>query len=178
MMLHCYADRMAGSSQVVAEEESNRQFRLLPVVERSEVVLRTLHNTVEDAVIDWTEDLKERAGLSTLLSNKFGWDCAFDVKSETIMEKDNIPNIERRLAEIEDEVEMKNKSSVLLAELDPELMSRKATVSAALSESRATLREVKRRLLRHWQVKGDNSKRTGLAAKIEWATWTAKPDFP
>lgn len=83
VVLHAYAERGVASSKLIAREESIRRLEAAEAPPSDAIRFRRqAEDDVEDLIDDWTDELKARAGIASLLGECWGWDCAMDVALE------------------------------------------------------------------------------------------------
>lgn len=105
--------------------------------------------------------MKDRAGLSQLLSNQWGWECLIDLQAKEMLES-NIPVFKEALVEIEKEKEVGGKEKVIEA--------RKNQLTFGQREAEVELKAVNKRLgVRDWEAE-----RGGTVGSLETCCWNAK----
>ncbi|BGP14753.1 hypothetical protein JCM10213_004308 [Rhodosporidiobolus nylandii] len=97
---------------------------------------------VEDALVAWTDDLRERAGIAELLTSRFGWEPTLDRQLLGALEE-TLPVYDGTLRELAARKEVQED---VFGELDPEIEARMAQVEYARREAEAEKAAVRRRL--------------------------------
>lgn len=153
LYLHAYADRYASSSHAIASSAAARRQRRSGAVNCVEQRQRQdlLHLELDETVRGWASELRERAGLASVVRNLWGWDCAMDGKMKGMLE-DQLPVFDEKIRGFDAAYEDEGWQAVVgitQAEgewWDPEIEFRRAQVAFAKREATIELGRVKARL--------------------------------
>ncbi|GAA5969762.1 hypothetical protein JCM11641_008034 [Rhodosporidiobolus odoratus] len=170
VVLAAYADCWAGSSYGVAHAAVSARSRKRSTSRRSrtssgpEDLLSQASTTspaflkevqdVEDAVQAWSDDLRQRSGISQLLASRFGWEPKMDKQMLACLDE-TILLQESKLGELSAK---KDIQETILAESDLELDARLAQLEFAQREAVGERKAVRERLFgprRRWGNGGE-----------------------
>ena len=175
VILHAYAERMASLSKLVEFEEASRlSLFTIPTSDVPPRSRKALEGDVEAAMHEWTDELKDRAQISSLL-NGIGWHCEMDHLFEQDLLKVVIPGLVDRIADQEEklvELAALRRDGELLAvdeeeEVEEEIVRGRYRV--AKREAEVELRQAKKRL------QGKHFSDLGLLGKFDSSSWVCAP---
>ncbi|ORY88741.1 hypothetical protein BCR35DRAFT_204518 [Leucosporidium creatinivorum] len=152
LYLAAYSDRFSSSSHAIASSAAaRRQKRSGANGAEQRQRQDLLHLELDETVRGWAAELRERAGLASVVRNLWGWDCAMDGKMKDMLE-DQLPVFDEKIRAFDAAYEDEGWQAVVGAHQpegewwDPEIEFRRAQVAFAKREATIELGRVKARL--------------------------------
>ncbi|GAA6050570.1 hypothetical protein JCM3770_001467 [Rhodotorula araucariae] len=94
LLLHLWSQRIGAHALPLARAVEDTHVAAAAPGERSAKDSAAAANEHEEAILEWTRELREIAGVAALLDRMWGWRCAYDEQLESDLAR-RIPEIER-----------------------------------------------------------------------------------
>ncbi|BGP41872.1 hypothetical protein JCM10450v2_005943 [Rhodotorula kratochvilovae] len=98
LLLHLWSQRVGSHALPLARAVEDTYLAGAAPGERTAKDSAAKEREHEGAILEWTAELREVAGVAALLEGKWGWRCAFDEKLEGELAR-RVPGMERELGE-------------------------------------------------------------------------------